>query len=80
MLDRRLKQNGKNWRHILKSLKVLDYVVHVGSEYVVLWANANIYKISVLLGFQYIDEHGQDQGMIGGNLAVLWKMCIWLSS
>ncbi|SLM39445.1 Epsin-like, N-terminal [Lasallia pustulata] len=39
MLDKRLNDKGKNWRHVLKSLKVLDYCLHEGSELVVTWAS-----------------------------------------
>ena len=45
MLDKRLNDKGKNWRHVLKSLKVLDYCLHEGSELVVTWARKNIYII-----------------------------------
>ncbi|KAF3006432.1 hypothetical protein E8E13_001819 [Curvularia kusanoi] len=56
MLDKRLNDKGKNWRHVLKSLKVLDYCLHEGSELVVTWARKNIYIIKTLREFQYTDE------------------------
>jgi len=62
MLDKRLNDKGKNWRHVLKSLKVLDYCLHEGSELVVTWARKNIYIIKTLREFQYIDEEGRDVG------------------
>ncbi|KIW73767.1 hypothetical protein PV04_01860 [Phialophora macrospora] len=62
MLDKRLNDKGKNWRHVLKSLKVLDYALHEGSELVVTWARKNIYIIKTLREFQYIDEDGRDVG------------------
>ena len=62
MLDKRLNDKGKNWRHVLKSLKVLDYCLHEGSELVVTWARKNIYIIKTLREFQYIDEDGRDVG------------------
>jgi epsin len=65
MLDKRLNDKGKNWRHVLKALKVLDYCLHEGSEHVVVWAKDNIYIIKTLREFQYIDEDGKDQGMNG---------------
>lgn len=37
MLDKRLNDKGKNWRHVFKSLTVLDYILHAGSENVVLY-------------------------------------------
>ncbi|KIW49377.1 hypothetical protein PV05_11058 [Exophiala xenobiotica] len=62
MLDKRLNDKGKNWRHVLKSLKVLDYCLHEGSELVVTWARKNIYIIKTLREFMYIDEDGKDVG------------------
>lgn len=62
MLDKRLNDKGKNWRHVLKSLKVLDYCLHEGSELVVTWARKNIYIIKTLREFMHIDEDGRDVG------------------
>jgi hypothetical protein len=69
MLDKRLNDKGKNWRHVLKSLKVLDYCLHEGSELVVTWARKNIYIIKTLREFQYVDEDGRDVGQ-NGRLAL----------
>ncbi|KAK9355336.1 hypothetical protein V1523DRAFT_405478 [Lipomyces doorenjongii] len=63
MLDKRLNDKGKNWRHVMKALLVLDYCLHVGSEEVVRWSKDNIYIIKTLREFQYIDEENKDQGM-----------------
>jgi epsin len=65
MLDKRLNDKGKNWRHVLKSLKVLDYCLHEGSELVVTWARKNVYLIKTLREFQYVDEDGRDVGQNG---------------
>jgi epsin len=65
MLDKRLNDKGKNWRHVLKSLKVLDYCLHEGSELVVTWARKNIYIIKTLREFTYVDEDGRDVGNNG---------------
>ncbi len=65
MLDKRLNDKGKNWRHVLKSLKVLDYCLHEGSELVVTWTRKNIYIVKTLREFQYIDEDGRDVGQNG---------------
>jgi epsin len=67
MLDKRLNDKGKNWRHVLKSLKVLDYCLHEGSELVVTWARQNVYIIKTLREFQYIDEEGKDVGQNGNR-------------
>ncbi|RDW88823.1 ENTH-domain-containing protein [Coleophoma cylindrospora] len=70
MLDKRLNDKGKNWRHVLKALKVLDYCLHEGSELVVTWAHKNLYIIKTLREFQYIDEDGRD---VGQNIRVSAK-------
>jgi hypothetical protein len=62
MLEKRLNDKGKNWRHVLKSLKVLDYCLHEGSELVVSWAKKNISIVESLRGFQHLDEDGRDVG------------------
>lgn len=62
MIDRRLNDKGKNWRHVMKALTLLDYIIHYGSENVVLWSKDNLYIIKTLREFQYIDEEGRDQG------------------
>ncbi len=67
MLDKRLNDKGKNWRHVLKALKVLDYCLHEGSELVVTWARKNIYIIKTLREFMYTDEDGRDVGQNGAS-------------
>ena len=79
MLDKRLNDKGKNWRHVLKALKVLDYCLHEGSELVVTWAHKNIYIIKTLREFQYIDEDGRDVGQNGGEVFKRLKW-LWLTS
>ena len=41
---------------------VLDYCLHQGSEYVVIYFRDNIDLVETLKEFQYIDEDGKDQG------------------
>jgi epsin len=65
ILAERLKEKGKNWRRVLKSLKVLDYALHEGSEWVVTWAVQNLSIIKEIRNFQYIDENGRDVGHNG---------------
>ena len=67
MLDKRLGDKGKNWRHVLKSLKVLDYILHEGGELVVVWATKNVYVIKRLRNFEYIEEDGRDVGSSSKN-------------
>lgn len=71
ILDKRLNDKGKNWRHVLKSLKVLDYCLHEGSELVVTWARKNVYIIKTLREFQHVDEDGRDVGQNSMNLIIL---------
>ncbi|CAG8515642.1 2796_t:CDS:10 [Dentiscutata erythropus] len=62
MVDKRLNDSGKNWRHVFKALTLLDYCLHVGSKEVVAYAKENIYVVKTLREFQYIDDDGKDQG------------------
>ncbi|KAF9650396.1 ENTH-domain-containing protein [Thelephora ganbajun] len=62
VLDKRLNDKGKNWRHVFKSLTLLDYCLHAGSENVVIYFRDNLYVIKTLKEFQYVDEYGKDQG------------------
>ncbi|KAI9492925.1 hypothetical protein BDB00DRAFT_826181 [Zychaea mexicana] len=62
MIDKRLNDKGKNWRHVFKALLLLDYCLHVGSENVVLYAKENIYVIKTLKEFQHVDDNGRDVG------------------
>lgn len=62
MLDKRLNDKGKNWRHVFKALTVLDYCLHAGSENTVIYFKDNLYVIKTLKEFQYVDEYGKDQG------------------
>lgn len=72
MLDKRMNDKGKNWRHVLKSLKVLDYCLHEGSELVVTWARKNVYIIKTLREFQYVDDDGKDVGQ-NGEQRYVWR-------
>ncbi|ORE06277.1 ENTH-domain-containing protein [Rhizopus microsporus var. microsporus] len=62
MLDKRLNDKGKNWRHVFKALVVLDYLLHFGSENVVMYAKENVYVIKTLREFQHLDDAGRDVG------------------
>jgi len=41
---------------------VLDYLLHTGSENVILYFRDNLYIIKTLKEFQYVDEDGKDSG------------------
>uniref|UniRef100_A0A0W0FPK3 ENTH domain-containing protein n=1 Tax=Moniliophthora roreri TaxID=221103 RepID=A0A0W0FPK3_MONRR len=62
ILDKRLNDKGKNWRHVFKTLAVIDYCLLQGSEDVVRYYKENLYVIKTLREFQYVDEDGTDQG------------------
>ncbi|KAJ3294588.1 hypothetical protein HK104_003483 [Borealophlyctis nickersoniae] len=62
MIDKRLNDHGKNWRHVFKALTLLDYLLRCGSEAVISYARENLYIIKTLKEFQFIDEEGKDQG------------------
>ncbi|KZT63040.1 ENTH-domain-containing protein, partial [Daedalea quercina L-15889] len=62
ILDKRLNDKGKNWRHVFKCLTLIDYLLHTGSENVILYFKENLYIVKTLREFQYIDEEGKDQG------------------
>lgn len=64
ILDRRLNDKGKNWRHVAKALTLLDYLVRYGDDEVVFWARDNIYVVKTLREFQAKDSMGNDQGSI----------------
>lgn len=64
MLDRRLNDKGKYWRHTAKLLTVLDYLVRFGLEKCVLWAKDNLYIIKTLREFIYFDDNNVDQGAL----------------
>lgn len=64
MLDKRLNDKGKYWRHIAKALTVLDYLIRFGSENCVLWCKENLYIIKTLKEFRHDDDEGTDQGQI----------------
>lgn len=63
ILDKRLNDKGKNWRHVFKALSVLDYLLHSGSESVWNYFHDNIYIVKTLKEFQYIDDSNVDQGI-----------------
>jgi len=62
MLWKRINDHGKNWRHVYKSLLLLEYLIKTGSERVAQQCKENIFAIQTLKDFQYYEE-GKDQGM-----------------
>ncbi|BFZ17625.1 hypothetical protein BsWGS_20663 [Bradybaena similaris] len=63
MVWKRLNDDGKNWRHVYKSLVVLDYIIKTGSEKVAQQCKENFHVIKTLTSFQHTDADNKDQGM-----------------
>jgi epsin len=61
MIWKRLNDHGKNWRHVYKSLVLLDYLIKNGNEKVAQQCKEHIVAIQTLKDFQYMDEQ-KDQG------------------
>ncbi|XP_059167788.1 epsin-2-like isoform X2 [Physella acuta] len=62
MVWKRLNDDGKNWRHVYKSLLVLDYIIKTGSEKVAQQCKENFHVIKTLTNFQYSDADQKDHG------------------
>jgi len=62
MLWKRMQDAGKNWRHVYKSLIVLDYLLKHGSEQSIREMRYHIVDLQTLTSFQYVDENYQDMG------------------
>eukprot|EP00126_Sphaerothecum_destruens_P001655 Sdes_comp15065_c0_seq1m3848 len=62
MLWKRMLEE-KQWRHIYKSLLVLDYLLKNGSERVLEDSKSRSYDIRSLETFRFVDEAGKDQGI-----------------
>lgn len=61
MIWKRLNDSGKNWRHVYKSLVLLDYLLKTGHERVAQQCRENLMSIQTLKDFQYIED-GKDHG------------------
>ncbi|CAM4460796.1 unnamed protein product [Lepidochelys olivacea] len=62
MIWHRMNDQGKNWRHVYKSLMLLDYLIKNGSKKVIQHCQEGLFNIQTLKDFHYIDEAGKDQG------------------
>lgn len=56
MLWKRLNSDGRYWRHVYKSLLVLEYCIKTGSEKVAQQCKENIFFIQTLQDFQYTED------------------------
>ncbi|XP_072226062.1 uncharacterized protein [Leuresthes tenuis] len=62
MLWKRLKDD-KNWRHIHKSLTLLEYILKTGDDRVLLKMKDNIYIVKALTEYRFVEKDGKDQGV-----------------
>nr|KAF6494713.1 ENTH domain containing 1 [Rousettus aegyptiacus] len=62
MLWQRLNDHGKNWRHVYKSLTLMDYLIKNGSKKVIQHCREGFCNLQTLKDFQHVDEAGKDQG------------------
>ncbi|XP_026513269.1 ENTH domain-containing protein 1 [Terrapene carolina triunguis] len=62
MIWHRMNDQGKNWRHVYKSLTLLDYLIKNGSKKVIQHCREGLFNIQTLKDFHYIDEAGKNQG------------------
>uniref|UniRef100_A0A914H3H3 ENTH domain-containing protein n=1 Tax=Globodera rostochiensis TaxID=31243 RepID=A0A914H3H3_GLORO len=62
MVWKRLNDHGKNWRHVYKSMVLLDYLIKCGSEKVSAQCRENLFSIETLKDFQHIEDN-RDQGL-----------------
>jgi len=62
MVWKRINDHGKNWRHVYKSLILLEYLARFGQEGVVVQCRENLVLIKTLRDFQHVDD-GKDQGL-----------------
>lgn len=61
MIWKRLNDHGKNWRHVFKSLVLLEYLIKTGTDKVAQQCIENIFAIQTLKDFQYVED-GKDHG------------------
>lgn len=62
MLWKRLNDD-KNWRHVYKSLTLLEYLLKTGSDRIPKQSQENIHVIKPLIEYRFTDKDGKDQGV-----------------
>jgi epsin len=65
ILDKRLNDSGRNWRHVYKTLAVVEYCVCCGSETFLSYAHDRLQAIRTLREFHAHDGYGRDRGACG---------------
>lgn len=61
MIWKRLNDHGKNWRHVYKSLVLLDYLIKNGNEKVAQQCKEHIVAIQTLKDFVYMEVNTQPE-------------------
>ncbi|XP_034456722.1 epsin-1 isoform X2 [Hippoglossus hippoglossus] len=74
MLWKRLNDD-KNWRHIHKSLTLLEYLLKTGDDRVLLKMKDSIYIVKALTEYRFVEKDGKDQG---GNVREKAKVVLVL--
>ncbi|XP_058474401.1 epsin-1-like [Solea solea] len=74
MLWKRLKDD-RNWRHIHKSLTLLEYLLKTGDDRVLLKMKDNVYIVKALTEYRFVEKDGKDQG---GNVREKAKVVLIL--
>ncbi|XP_053113059.1 ENTH domain-containing protein 1 isoform X2 [Hemicordylus capensis] len=64
MIWHRMNDHGKNWRHVYKSLTLLDYLLKNGSKKVIQHCQEGFFSIQMLKDFRHLDEAGKDQDFL----------------
>ncbi|KAI4882284.1 hypothetical protein NFI96_003248 [Prochilodus magdalenae] len=62
MLWKRLSDD-KNWRHVYKSLTLLEYMLKTGSDRVPKQCQENAHTVKALTEYRFMDKDGKDQGV-----------------
>lgn len=63
ILARRLHSEPNHWRHIYKSLLLLEYMAKNGPKKIVPELKSNGKVFTRLHKFEYVDSQGKDQGL-----------------
>ncbi|KAI9223947.1 hypothetical protein BC828DRAFT_374722 [Blastocladiella britannica] len=63
IMEKRLNDDGRNWRHVYKALVLLEFMILCGSDRVIQYARDNLFVVKTLREFQFRDEAGVDHGV-----------------
>lgn len=76
ILARRLHSEPNQWRHVYKSLLLLEYMAKNGPERMVAELKSNGRVFTKLQQFQYLDSKNKDQGINVRNRWALLCACV----